>query len=74
LPENFSERVVVLFAKSPCRFPATTRPQARLSAPDIDQPFGENAVGQIIGWRRSVREVSAYSTVYPEFARRAGWK
>jgi hypothetical protein len=41
---------------------------ARLSAPDIDRPFGENAAGHIIGWRRSVREVSAYSTVCPEFA------
>jgi hypothetical protein len=47
------------------------------STPDIDRPFGANAVGQIFSWRRRFsREVSAYSTVFPEFAQiqRSGWK
>jgi hypothetical protein len=30
--------------------------------------FGEIAVAQIEGWSESFREVSAYSTVYPELA------
>jgi hypothetical protein len=37
-------------------------------SPDIDRALGEIAVAQISGWRRSVRWVSAYSTVFPEFA------
>jgi hypothetical protein len=34
----------------------------------MDQAFGETAVAQIEGWERSVAEVSAYSTVWPEIA------
>jgi len=35
----------------------------------MDRAFGETAVAQIDGWRKScVRWVSAYSTVFPEFA------
>jgi hypothetical protein len=48
---------------------------SELSSPDIDQPLGEAAVGQIFTWRgRFSREVSAYSTVFPEFAQWSGWK
>jgi len=44
-----------------------TRPRAGLS-PDIDRALGEIAVRSDYAWRRSVRWVSAYSTVFPEFA------
>lgn len=37
--------------------------------PGMDQAFGETAVAQIEGWeKRSVAEVSAYSTAWPEIA------
>jgi hypothetical protein len=62
---------------SPCRVPADRGLQGATSngasTPDIDQPFGANAVGQIFSWRRRLsREVSAYSTVFPEFAQGNG--
>jgi hypothetical protein len=44
------------------------------SSPDIDQPFGANAA--VAGQRleeRDLREVSAYSTVYPGFACRTAY-
>jgi hypothetical protein len=44
-----------------------------LSAPDIDQPFGEVPLVRSWAGEKAVREVSAYSTVFPEFAWE-GWK
>jgi hypothetical protein len=44
-----------------------TSSELRLSA--IDRPFGEMpSGGNQEGWKKSLREVSAYSTVCPEFA------
>ena len=39
-----------------------------LSAPDIDRPFGEVPLVRSLAGEKAVREVSAYSTVFPEFA------
>jgi hypothetical protein len=49
------------------------RRDLRLSAPDIDQPFGEAPLVRSWAGEKAVREVSAYSTVFPEFAWE-GWK
>jgi len=71
LSENFSERV-----RLPCENAVqvschgATSSEASSSA--IDQPPGDNAVGQIIGGKRSVREVSVYSVVCPGFSWEAG--
>jgi hypothetical protein len=34
----------------------------------MDRPLGETPSGRSLDWKGSVREVSAYSTVGPEFA------
>ena len=48
------------------------RPETRLVHAGISRtPFGENAVGRFSGWKGSFREVSAYSTAYPELAQGA---
>jgi hypothetical protein len=55
----------------PCRFPARRDLDAGLQPPPgTDQPFGEIAAcsDQRLEGVRGCREVSAYSTVYPEFA------
>ena len=64
----------MVFGKSPgglpCRFPARRDLGAVLQPPDIDRAFGGTAVGsdQGLDGVRGYREVSAYSTVEPEFA------
>jgi hypothetical protein len=51
-----------------------TGPGRGASATRHDPTFGETAVVQIkAGWARSCREVSAYSTVSPEFAGMDDW-
>ena len=54
----------------------TSKPDS--PTPGKDQPFGEFAVGQVKAGVKDFREVSAYSTVYPELAwgadRKSCWR
>ena len=64
----------MVFAKSagglPCRFPARRDLDAVLQPPDMDRASGGNrrCSDRRLDGVRGCREVSAYSTVYPEFA------
>ena len=58
--------------KLPCGTFRNGRPQAKLRLSDIDRPFGETPSGTSSAGRRSVREVSAYSTARPAISREAG--
>jgi len=67
LPDDFSERSK-WSGEPPREISRGQRPRADSSS-GIDRPFGAKAAWQITGWKkRDLREVSAYSTVYPEFA------
>jgi hypothetical protein len=54
LPENFSERVkgnCEIALQGSCQQGSwQSATSSGRSTPDMYQPFGENAVGQIIGW------------------------
>jgi hypothetical protein len=75
---TFLKREIGVIGENRLEFPSGTssrrRPRAGASSPDIDQPFGANAA--VAGQRleeRDLREVSAYSTVYPGFACRTAY-
>ena len=60
---------MVILPRGPFR---NGRPQVKLRLSGIDRPFGETPSGTSSAERRSVREVSAYSTARLELAREAG--
>jgi hypothetical protein len=69
--ENFSEKSDAVFRNRLAGFLAEFLPDVTSSGASSvrrNPAFGEIAVAQIEGWRRSYGEVSAYSTVYPEMA------
>jgi hypothetical protein len=60
---------MMLPMKPPCGFFARRDLKRGFVFQPIDQPFGEiPSGGNQEGWKKSLREVSAYSTVCPEFA------
>jgi len=70
LPDDFSKKSNIA-GEAAARVFSRGVTSSETSAPAIDKPLGETPRVSQSGWKRSVREVSAYSTVCPEFASEA---